>query len=279
MSQQNENQTTSDLQNLLSEDLLRQLEERIRVRFRNRSLLIQALTHPSIRQEGIELPDNERLEFLGDSVLQLVLTEELFRRHPDKNEGLLTKVRAHLVNKQSLAFRARRLQLGQCLLLGRGEEQSGGRDRPSTLADAMEALVGAIYLDQGLEAVRRFVLPLFEEELETAEVDEAIDNPKGALQEFLQAISNESPKYQLLSVTGPNHARQFECAVYHAGQELARGVGTSKKAAEAAAALKALRRLRAEAQQKKIESVESQKKESPPNGSTDTSPSSQDQPS
>ena len=187
---------------------------------------------------------NQRLEFLGDAVLQLVLTSELYEKFPVMGEGPLTKARAQMVNRRALAKQGRRLGLGEHLILSRGEEASGGRERPSALADAFEALLGAIFLDGGFKAARDFVLRQFREEFGELEVIPNLENPKGELQELLQANSTEAPQYQLESVSGPDHDRLFESAVYHQGVELGRGRGKSKKEAESQAALVALGNLR-----------------------------------
>jgi ribonuclease-3 len=201
-----------------------------------------ALTHPSLAHEpNLGVPDNQRLEFLGDAVLQLVLTHELYVKFAQSAEGLLTKARAQMVNRRTLASQGRRLGLGEHLRLSRGEETSGGRQRPSTLADALEAVLGAIYLDGGFDAARRVILRLFREAFGELEVMPNLENPKGELQELLQAESPDAPKYCVESVAGPDHDRLFECAVYHRGIELGRGTGKSKKEAEQRAALAALR--------------------------------------
>ncbi len=187
---------------------------------------------------------NQRLEFLGDAVLQLALTRELYEIFPGFDEGPLTKARAKLVNRRALAVHGRALDLGAQLVVSRGEELNGGRERPSALADAYEALVGALFLDGGFEAAREFVLREFRAGLDQLSVLPVLDNPKGELQEILQARSTAAPLYQVVSATGPDHDRIFECTVQHAGVELARGSGKSKKAAESEAALAALLKLR-----------------------------------
>jgi ribonuclease-3 len=187
---------------------------------------------------------NQRLEFLGDAVLQLVLTRELYEKFPGFDEGPLTKARAKLVNRQTLAAHGAALNLGAHLTLSRGEETHGGRERPSALADAYEAVVGAIFLDGGFEAAREFILREFSGNLVNIGAIPMMENPKGELQELLQAVSSEAPQYSVLSATGPDHDRMFECVVSHAGIELARGRGKSKKAAESEAALAALTKLR-----------------------------------
>ena len=226
------------------------LQARLGYLFRDENLLRLALTHPSVAHEqGAAVQHNQRLEFLGDAVLQLILTGELYEKFPGLGEGPLTKARAQMVNRRALAQQGSRLGLGQHLILSRGEDASGGRERPSALADAFEALLGAIFLDAGFEAARDFVLRQFREEFGELEVIPNLENPKGELQEFLQANSTEAPQYQLESVSGPDHDRLFESAVYHQGVELGRGKGKSKKEAESQAAFAALENMRARAEQ------------------------------
>jgi len=223
------------------------LQDRLAYTFHNEGLLRLALTHPSVAHEsGGPAEHNQRLEFLGDAVLQLVLTRELYEKFPAFDEGPLTKARAKLVNRRTLAEHARVLGLGAHLILGRGEETHGGRERPSTLADAFEALLGAIFLDGGFDTAREFILREFGGAFSKVSVLPTIENPKGELQELLQARSPEAPEYRVVSATGPDHDRVFECTVRHGGVELARGSGKSKKAAESDAALAALKKLREE---------------------------------
>jgi ribonuclease-3 len=214
-------------------------------KFRDENLLRLALTHPSVAHEsGVPTEHNQRLEFLGDAVLGLVLTQKLYEQFKDLDEGPLTKARAKLVNRQTLAERARSLGLGAHLILSRGEEGSGGRDRDSALADAYEALLGAIFLDGGFDAARDFILGEFAAAFGELSSIPLIENPKGELQEFLQARSPRSPEYQTVQVAGADHDPLFECAVSHEGVELARGRGKNKKAAESEAAMAALEKLR-----------------------------------
>jgi ribonuclease III len=221
-----------------------QLQSSLGYRFKNLNLLRLALTHPSVAHEqGLTVEHNQRLEFLGDAVLQLVLTRFLYEKFPGFGEGPLTKARAQVVNRRSLAERARQLNLGEHLILSRGEELNQGRERPSALADAFEAVLGAIFLDGGYEAAQEFVRRRFGEVLDEMGVIPILDNPKGELQEILQAKSPESPRYQLTAVSGPDHDRSFECAVFYRGEELGRGTGKSKKEAETYAALSALKNL------------------------------------
>jgi ribonuclease-3 len=215
--------------------------------FQDPAFLRLALTHPSVAHEqGSPVQTNQRLEFLGDAVLQLVLTRELYERFTTVGEGPLTKARASLVNRRSLAEQARQLGLGKYLILSRGEELSGGRERPSALADTFEAVLGAMFLDGGFAAAREFVLRQFQPVLAELELTSSLENPKGELQELLQSVSPLAPKYHVVSATGPDHDRVFECTVHHDGIELARGRGKSKKAAESEAALAALMKIRAE---------------------------------
>jgi ribonuclease-3 len=215
--------------------------------FRDEHLLCLALTHPSVAHEAnTAMAHNQRLEFLGDAVLQLVLTRELYEKFPAFDEGPLTKARAKLVNRRTLAEHARALGLGAHLILGHGEETHGGRERPSALADAFEALLGAVFLDGGFDAAREFILREFSPAFGKLSVLPTLENPKGELQELLQARSPLAPAYQTVSATGPDHDRVFECTVQHDGIELARGSGKSKKAAESDAALAALIKLRGE---------------------------------
>jgi ribonuclease-3 len=226
---------------------LAELQIRLGHSFRDENLLRLALTHPSVAHEAnTALTHNQRLEFLGDSVLGLVLSRELFEKFPTADEGALTKSRAKLVNAGSLAARARELGLGAHLILSRGEENTGGRERASALADAFEALLGAIFLDGGFEAARAFVLREFATDFTALAEGTDFQNPKGELQELLQSRSPRAPEYEFISASGPDHDRVFECAVRHDGVELARGTGKSKKNAESAAALEALKKLRGE---------------------------------
>jgi len=217
------------------------LEHRIGHKFRNSLLLAEAMTHPSLGHETQRHHfDNQRLEFLGDAVLQLIITEHLYTLFPREAEGKLTKLRSRLVSREALRAHAAKLDLGQFLMMGRGEEASGGRERTSTLADALEALLGAIYLDTNLETARRFVITLAADDLAQLEVEPIDINPKGHLQEVLQAISPRSPAYELISESGPEHEKTFVVRVLWEGMALGEGSGRSKKQAETAAALQAM---------------------------------------
>ena len=227
---------------------LNDLLESLGHRFEDDGLLRLALTHPSlVHDQGTAAgaQNNQRLEFLGDAVLALIISAELYTRFPEAGEGALTKARAHLVNRSILAGQGRRLELGPHMLLSRGEEATGGRRRSSTLADAFEALVGALFLDGGLEVARRFVLSQFEDALGNLGAIPNHDNPKGDLQELLQTTSGEAPAYRLESTSGPDHDRVFISAVTHAGVDLGRGQGRTKKEAESEAARAALAAVKA----------------------------------
>lgn len=218
------------------------LESRIQYKFRNSLLLAEALTHPSLAYESARPHfDNQRLEFLGDAVLQLAVTEALYARFPEFSEGQLTKLRSQLVSRKALAKFASAISLGDYVLLGKGEEASGGRKRHSTLADAFEALVGAMYLDSGIPSARDLILRVCSEEIDAIEASPLEKNPKGELQEHLQAIEPEAPIYRIISETGPDHRRVFQSEVTWRGGLLATGKGKSKKEAEIRAAAEALR--------------------------------------
>ena len=217
------------------------LEERIGYKFRNSLLLAEALTHPSLGHESQHYHfDYQRLEFLGDAVLQLVVTEYLFSYFQVEAEGQLTKLRSRLVSRDALKTHAAALDLGRYILMGRGEETSGGRERTSTLADAFEALIGALYLDGGLDVAKNFILTQTRTDLAKL-AEEPVDfNPKGDLQELLQSISPRSPMYELVSQSGPEHEKTFVSEVVWERIVLGQGTGRSKKQAETAAALEAL---------------------------------------
>jgi ribonuclease-3 len=226
---------------------LAELQQRLGHSFRDENLLRLALTHPSVAHDAkAPIPHNQRLEFLGDSVLGIILSHALYEKFPDADEGQLTKSRAKLVNSGSLSLHGRSLGLGAHLILSRGEENTGGRERASALTDAFEAVLGAIYLDGGLAAAREFILREFAADFSELVAPQAIENPKGELQELLQAKSPTAPAYETISAEGPDHDRSFTCAVLHDGAELARGAGKSKRAAESDAALAALKKLREE---------------------------------
>jgi len=217
------------------------LESVIEHKFLNPRLLIEALTHASVAYES-QRPrvDNQRLEFLGDAVLQLVLSDELFRRLRSADEGVLTKARAQLVSTRALARVALSFNLGEYMIMGRGEEANGGRSRENTLADVFEALVGSIFLDAGLEAAAAFIVRACSNELAALANSPLELNPKGHLQELIQRNARPPPSYRIVSEEGPDHQKAFESIVSWQGHELGRGKGKSKKEAESEAARAAL---------------------------------------
>jgi len=210
--------------------------------FRDKSLLIHALTHRSYLNEHPESPieDNERLEFLGDAVLGFMVGEFVFNQFPHLREGDLTNLRAALVRREALAGFALTLELGRFLRMGRGEAESGGRERPATLCAAFEALVGALYLDQGLDTVRDFLLPLIEPELRQAQHEALAKDAKSRLQEWSQKELHTTPKYRTVAEVGPDHAKEFTVEVSIGKEARGSGVGPSKQVAAQAAAAAAL---------------------------------------
>ena len=214
------------------------LETIIGYTFRDPQLLLTALTHTSYANESREhVQHNERLEFLGDSVLQLVSADHLYHAYRDRPEGDLTRIRASLVSEDALFQFAQEIRLGEYLRLGRGEERCGGRSRPSVVSDAFEALIAALYLDGGMEAARSFILP-FITECKTAEEDY-----KTKLQEVIQQNPEDKLSYAVTGESGPAHDKRFEVTVLLNGSAMAAGTGRSKKAAEQQAAKAALRKL------------------------------------
>lgn len=226
---------------------LEEIQTLLGVRFRDPALLETALTHRSYLNENPDLDnvsDNERLEFLGDAVLDFVVGDYLFHRFPDYQEGELTFLRAALVRTQTLAEFAGRIRLGAFIRMGRGEEQSGGRERKSLLADTFEALVGALYLDQGLEKVRAWLVERFiEPALANMEKLDLLKDPKSRFQEEAQMRFGITPVYELVSEEGPDHAKIFTMQVRLGDEVWGVGRGRSKQEATQAAAEEALRRL------------------------------------
>lgn len=232
-----------------------QLEDRLGYRFKSSDLLERALTHssavPEMRAErAVDSPDaaaiqdNERLEFLGDAVLELLAREYLLESFPEWSEGQLSKSRAGLVNAHSLENAARRINLGEHLRLGRGEEKTGGREKPALLADAFEAVVAAVYLDAGLGSTREMLKRLlFEQALEERGERIADSDRKSALQEFLQGNGKPPAEYRLSGESGPDHQKMFEVEVWIDGERMATGEGSTKKEAEQRAAQSAMEHL------------------------------------
>jgi len=213
--------------------------------FEDKTLLQRALTHRSYLNENTAYPleDNERLEFLGDAVLDFVVGEYLFHRFADENEGLLTSLRAALVCTRALAKFASDISLGDYLLLGHGEDEGGGRNRPAVLCGAFEALVGALYLDQGLDAVNGFILPIFEPALEHIVRNNLDKDAKSILQELSQAHLGYTPRYHTVNTRGPDHDKMFTVGVTINGVTYGKGEGRSKQTAAQSAASAALKQL------------------------------------
>ena len=218
---------------------LNELQKNIGYEFKHEVLLKQALTHSSYAHEKNlkELMDNERLEFLGDAVLEVVSSEFLFKNHPEMNEGQMTKLRASLVCEQSLATCARQLNLGSFLLLGNGEDLTGGRDRDSILSDAWEALIGAMYLDGGFTSAKEFILKYVLQDIEHKKL---FYDSKTMLQEVIQNKYKQTLHYVLLSEDGPDHNKVFTVQAYMDQTPLMTGKGRTKKAAEQNAAYQSL---------------------------------------
>jgi ribonuclease-3 len=221
------------------------LQQILGVSSKDPSLLEQALIHSSYVNEnpGLALTSNERLEFLGDAILGSVIAEKLYQDLPSFTEGELTKLRATLVRRDTLARVARAIGLGDYLYLGKGEESSGGRHKLVNLAGALEAVIAAIYLDQGLATAKNFILRLFSKELQKVVSQGAEVNYKSQLQELVQAKGQQTPAYYLIEAKGPDHDRRFTVEVRVGDTVLGRGSGKSKKAAETAAARTALGQL------------------------------------
>ena len=222
------------------------LEERLGWHFADIALLDNALTHRSFVNENVALAcrDNERLEFLGDAVLELTVSDMLMRKFPDHAEGQLSKLRASVVNEQPLAELARRFGIGEHLLLGKGEEGSGGRMKSSLLANAFESVIAAMYLDGGFDRTAAFIGRLFEPLIEEGELSSVYRDYKTAVQEMSQVLFREMPRYMVISETGPDHDKRFETSLMIGERVIATGRGRSKKEAEQQAAKTALEELR-----------------------------------
>ncbi len=223
-------------------DSISALQTRIGHTFRNPALLVCALTHPSYTSEHPDSPPhNQRLELLGDAVLQLIVTDALFQAFPAEREGVLSKARSTLTRGGFFAKIARELALGSVLLVGNSEEQTGGRDRDSNLEDAFEALAGALYLDAGLEPTRSVILALYGPITDRLNANLPADNPKGRLQELVQPVhGNTALRYDTTHASGEDHQREYESTVFLLEKPLGTGRGPSKKSAEEAAAKAAL---------------------------------------
>lgn len=218
-------------------------EKKINYFFKDKKLLSQAMTHSSFSNERNMADNNERLEFLGDAVLELTVSDFLYRKYPHMSEGELTKLRANIVCEPSLAKMARKLELGQYLLFGRGEELTGGRERDSILSDAVEAVIGAMFLDGGMEIAKRLITMLISEDSENIKQKYTTNDYKSHLQELLQKTDNEPIIYDIIHERGPDHDKLFTAQVSHHSKILGIGEGKTKKEAEQCAAFYALEAL------------------------------------
>lgn len=218
------------------------LENRLNYKFKNKQLLVEALTHKSYKQPY----DNERLEFLGDAVLDLVVGEYLYKKFPSSNEGKLSKIRASLVNEEGFNKLANVLKLGDYIYLSNAEENNEGRSKPSLLSNAFEAVMGAIYLEAGLSKVEEIAIKLIEDSYEDISLDSLFKDYKTTLQELTQARFGVTPEYKLIGSRGPDHKKEFEVAVMIENKEYAKAVGKSKKVAQQEAAFIAIKILEKE---------------------------------
>ncbi len=217
----------------------------INVKFKDKNLLNRALIHRSYVNEFStgKIKDNERLEYLGDSVLGLIVNEYLFKRFEEYPEGDLAKIKSAVVSEPTLAKVARDIKLGNFLLMGKGEELSGGRDRSSILANSFEALIGAVYLDQGLKECRNFILSLLKKDIERIDRMTYLRDPKTTLQEYVQKKYKERPVYEVVEEKGPDHKKEFIVRLIINGVEVSRGTGSSKRKAEMTAAEHILKKI------------------------------------
>jgi len=232
------------MRRLLRKSPYKKLEKALGYTFRRSALLETALTHRSFRFESNDVEtDNQRMEFLGDAVLGFVAGAHLYKRFEDSQEGALTRTRSHLTSGRMLAQIGRNLDIGQHLRIGRGEEKLGGRRRASNLSDAIEAVIGAAYLDGGVRACEKIFRTVFLPELQEEMLALWTDNPKGELQQIAQSRWKEGPEYRCRDRTGPAHAKTFTAEVLVHGKVLGKGQGRTKRAAETEAAIAAIRRL------------------------------------
>lgn len=221
-----------------------ELAQRLKLNFNDTLLLSRALTHRSYLNEHAEaLEDNERLEYLGDAVLDFIVGVWLYHQYPEMAEGDLTRMRSALVHTEQLAVFARKINLGNAMRLGRGEVQAGGRYRSALLCDTFEAVVGALYLDSGIDAVNHFMHPLLQEAAEDILINHKNEDPKSLLQEWAQSQGYQAPLYITRNASGPDHSKIFELDVVIAGSVYGTGSGPSKSTAAKAAAKAALQRL------------------------------------
>ena len=223
---------------------LKELEEKISYHFQDKHLLAQALTHSSYANEHRmkKLSDNERLEFLGDAVLEIVTSDFLYHEHTEKPEGDLTKIRASIVCEPTLAYCAEAINLGSYLFLGKGEDATGGRNRNSVVSDAMEAVIGAIYLDGGFASAKEYIHRFILNDIEHKQL---FYDSKTILQEIIQSRQDGELSYEILKEEGPDHNKSFEVRALVGDQEIGRGKGRTKKAAEQLAAYNGILKLKA----------------------------------
>jgi len=218
------------------------LEDKLGYKFKDEKLIIEALTHKSYKQPY----DNERLEFLGDAVLDLIVGEYLYMKFSRSDEGKLSKIRASLVNETGFDKLARALNLGDYILLSNAEENNGGREKPSLLSNAFEAIIGAIYLEDGLKTAEKIAIKLIESNYEEISLDSLFRDFKTTLQELTQARFGMTPEYKVISSRGPDHLKEFEVGVFIQDKEYARAIGKSKKIAQQEAAKEAVKLLNEE---------------------------------
>ncbi len=243
-----EESANTNMDSSLSEELeniwlqeLHKLENSIGYNFKNINLLIQSLTHKSsILNSNDYSKCNERMEFLGDSVLELIISSFLYKQFPLYTEGQLSKLKAVVVSQSILASCSRELGLGEYLRFGQGEVATGGKEKPSNLANALEALIAALYLDGGFFEAEKFIIRIFKDKIYEFDRDEMKRDYKTALQEYWQAITQKSPVYTVVSQSGPDHDKRFEIEVKLSGESYGKGIGKNKKEAEQKAAEKAL---------------------------------------
>ncbi|OGN90327.1 MAG: ribonuclease III [Chloroflexi bacterium RBG_13_46_14] len=221
------------------------LQKTLGIKFRDISLLEKSLVHRSYLNEnqGVESDSNERLEYLGDAVLGFIVAEKLYRDFPDYDEGRMTRLRSVLVRRETLARISRSINLGEYLFLGKGEDTSGGRNKSANLACALEAVIGAVYLDQGMVKTRKMVIKLLAEEWQKAIKKPAAIDYKSRLQELIQSREQRIPSYQVTGASGPDHIKTFSVEVRLGNQVLGSGSGKSKKEAETEAARQALEKI------------------------------------
>ncbi len=221
---------------------IEEIENHISVSFKNKDLLTQALMHRSFVVENRlgDLASNERLEFLGDAVLELVITDYLYQSFPDKPEGILTQLRSVIVNTKTLAQSLRKLNFGEYIFLSRGEKISGGAEKERILANILEAIIGALYLDQGYEKAKEFIERAILSNASKLVASSSEYNPKGILQEAIQASKRVTPEYKILEESGPDHSKVFVAGAFLEGKKIGEGRGVSKKEAEEEAARDAL---------------------------------------